>query len=69
MNGFLLCYTQVPEDIQSKIENIRNVSVFKGIAEFHQVVIKDDQVEKLPFNMKVNIIAIYTLSAVRNMIQ
>ena len=69
MNGFLLCYTQVPEDIESKIENISNVSVFKGIAEFHQVVIKDDQVEKLPFNMKVNIIAIYTLSAVRNMIQ
>ena len=54
MNCLLLCYTQVPEDIESKIENISNVSVFKGIAEFHQVVIKDDQVEKLPFNMKVN---------------
>ena len=69
MYRFIILDTQTPENIQDIIENIGYIPEAECITEFKDVVLKNKKIEKLSFDMQVDIPAVSTPAVVEHLVQ
>ena len=69
MECLFLLNTQIFKCIQNIIENIRNIPVKEWITELQYIIIENNQVEEISFNMDMDIITYNTFSCLGSVIQ